>query len=192
MKKKLIIIGTILLCLVVIGIFLYSQDNIRFKISYEYVNLSEYSNGKKIKVKIPINNKVKYVGKNEVLELLKSGTGVIYFGYNTCPWCRNAVPILVDSVRENKIDTLYYVDIHSVDISSIKNELYEILDPYLREDDEGNKRLSVPDVYVVKDGEIMGHHIGTVESYKNPYNGMSDEQKEELKEIYNDLIKEIK
>ena len=102
------------------------------------------------------------------------------------------MPILVDSVRENKIDTLYYVDIHSVDISSIKNELYEILDPYLREDDEGNKRLSVPDVYVVKDGEIMGHHIGTVESYKNPYNGMSDEQKEELKEIYNDLIKEIK
>ena len=138
-----------------------------------------------------MENRIKYIGEEEVIKLLKTGTGVIYFGYSTCPWCRNSAPILIDVVKKNNIDTIYYVDTHKVQFNNIE-ELYKILDTYLKEDEDGNKGLSLPDVYVVKNGKIKGHHIGTVESYKNPTKGMNKEQKKELRKIYTDLIKELK
>ena len=192
MKKKFIIIGIIVLVIALIFVYGYSKDNIRFKMSYEFNNNTEYKNGKKIKVNIPLNNNVKYINAKKLMKILKEGTGIIYLGYSTCPWCRNAVPILIDSIKENNVDKLYYVDTHEVNLDNVNDELYKILDQYLDTDDDGNKRLGVPAVCVVKNGKIKGYHTGTVKSYKNPYLGMNDEQKKELKEIYNNLIKEIK
>lgn len=192
MKKRIIII--LIFALVLTGITLYvnSKDNFRFKLKYEIANYNEYSNGKKIKVSIPLDNKIKYVNDKELLKLFKKGTGIIYFGYPTCPWCRNSVPILIDTCLKNGIDIIYYVDVHETNLNSIRSELYDILGPNLRSNDEGEKILAVPDVYVIKNGIIMGHHLGTVESYKDPTKGMNKKQKKELEEIYTDLIKEIR
>ena len=192
MKKKVIIIGGIILFFVLIGLYCYSKDNMRFKFSYELVNRLELSNGKKIKVKIPLDNRVKYIKEDKLIELLENGTGIVYMGYDTCPWCRNAVPILIDSVRDNDVKKLYYVDIHGVKLSKVRNKLVEEAGEYLREDDEGNKVISVPAVFVVKKGEILAYHIGTVEGYKNPYKSMTSKQKKQLKKIYDDMIKELK
>ena len=126
------------------------------------------------------------------MKLFKEGTGIVYFGYSTCPWCRNSVPILIDVAKKNKLKVIYYYDIHEENLDSIKKELYEILDPYLREKEDGKKDLSVPDVYAIKKGKIKGHHIGTVSSYKNPTKGMNKKQKKELEDIYDSLIKEVK
>ena len=108
MKKKIIIIIPIMIILVSIICFVtYQDDQLRFKLSYEYINYMEYDNGKKIKVSIPSNNKIKYVSNTEILDILDSKTGIIYFGYNTCPWCRNAAPILIEAAKENNIETIY-------------------------------------------------------------------------------------
>ncbi len=193
MKKKCIVIVSILLIVFfIIGITLFFCDNVRVKFSYEYVNYVEYSNGKTIKVSIPWDNRIHYLSENELMEFLEKGTGVLYFGYNTCPWCRNSFPILIDTVRKNNIDVIYYADIHKLDFSSIREKIVSILDSYLEEDGEGKKVIAVPDVYVLKDGKILGNHRGTVDSYHNPYNGMSDVQKEELASIYQKLIEEMK
>ena len=190
MKRKILIIGIIVLVLSGICLYLYSKDNIRFKFSYESLNNIEYSNGKKIKVSIPFDNRIKYLSNKELDKFLESGTGVLYFGYDSCPWCRNIVSVLIDTVKDNNIKTINYVDIHKNDIS--KTKVYEKLNEYLRENDEGKKVLAVPDVYVIKDGKVLNHHIGTVDSYRNPYLGMDDDQVKELKDIYNDMIKELK
>lgn len=191
MKKKFLIIAILLLVVMVCGIIIYTSDNLRFKISYEYINIVEYSNGKTIKVNIPINNNIKYLKNEEVISFFKTGTGIIYFGYNTCPWCRNMIEVLIEVAKEEKIDTIYYVD--SNKIKSIKDELYKILDEYLKVNPGTNeKRFAVPDVYFIKDGKIISHHIGTVDSYKNPYNKMTASQKTELKKIYKEKIEEIK
>ena len=190
MKKKIIIVTILIILLLLIGLIVYSNDAIRFKLSYEYINTVEYSNGKKIKVSIPLNNQIKYLNNNDIITFLKEGTGIIYFGYNTCPWCRNIVEPLLEVADENNIDKVYYVDIHH--ISKIKKEIINILDDYLRLDEETNtKVLAVPDVYFIKNGKILTHHIGTVDSYKNPYLGMNKKQKEELKKIYNEGIEAI-
>lgn len=193
MKKKLFIITVIIVLLLsIIIFFLYQNDSIRFKFSYEYINIMEYNNGKKIKVEIPYDNKIKYLNEEELLTFIKEGTGILYFGYNTCPWCRNVIPILIDTVNKNNIDTIYYADIHNLDISSIKEELYGILADYLRKNDENKRVLAVPDVYFIKNGKIIDHHLGAVDSYYNPYEKMTSSQQKELTNIYEELIKGMK
>lgn len=184
MKKKIIMVIIIIAVLGMIGFLLYSQDNLKFKISYEYINHVEYANGKKIKVKIPFQNPIVYLNKNEIISFLEKKTGIVYFGYNTCPWCRNIIEPLLEVAKEEKIEHIYYVDIHK-NLKDISKELTKVLDDYLTLDEETNeKRIAVPDVYFVKEGKIVFHHLGTVESYKNPYLGMNNQQIRELKSIY--------
>lgn len=193
MKRK-ILIGVIILVTFFVGggILLYFNDSLRFKLSYEYINYVEYSNGKRIEVSIPADNRIKYLSEEELLKFLENGTGILYFGYNTCPWCRNAIPVLINTVRDNDIDIIYYADIHKLDMASIREELYKILDSYLEENNDGKKVLAVPDVYFLKKGKIVGEHRGTVDGYHNPYNKMNEKQKKELASIYQNYIKEMK
>lgn len=189
MKKKLLYV---LLIILVIGacfsIYVYFNDSTRFYLSYTVYNYFPYENGKYIKVDIPVNNKVKYLNEEEVISFFESGTGVVYFGYPECPWCRNIVGPLTLASRESG-EKLYYVDVHKL---TSKDKLFEILDSFLKEDDEGNKKLYVPDVYFVHDGEILSHHLGSVDSYKNPYLGMNREQEKELISIYQESINQLK
>lgn len=192
MKKKYIIIGFILLIFILMIIVICNNDAVRFKLSYEYMNIVEYNNGKTIKIDIPLDNRIKYLKGKQVIDTFKNKTGIIYLGYNSCPWCRNIVEPLIEVAKEEKVNTIYYVNTHD-DLDDIKEDLFQILDDYLRVDDDTNqKRLAVPDVYFVKNGKIMSHHIGTVDSYKNPYEKMTSSQKEELKEIYRNGIEAIK
>ena len=190
MKKKIIVILIIVLALIGISYFLYTKDNIRFKFSYEMLNGEKISRGKPINLKIPYDNRVKYLKEKEINKFLDSGTGVLYLGYSSCPWCRNIVPILIDVVKDNNLKRLYYIDIHNTNIKN--TNLVEKLNDFLREDENNKKVIAAPDVYVIKDGKVLSHHLGTVDSYKNPYSGMNEDEKSELRKIYNDMIKEVK
>ena len=88
------------------------------------------------------------------------------------------MPILVEVVQKYSLP-LYYIDAHDVDLEDL-----DVLNEYLEEDDGGQKRLYVPDVYFIKDGVVETHHLGTVDSYNNAFQGMNEEQRNELKEIY--------
>lgn len=193
--KKIIILRIVISLIIVLGLSILivsSNDQLKFKLSYESINYYEYDNGKRIKVDIPYKNRIKYLDEKNIMKYLKEETGVFYFGYNTCPWCRNIVSILIDVVKENNVDKIYYIDTHNISLSNVKKELFEFLGDNLEENYEGNKVLAVPDVYFIKDGVIIGHHLGSVEGYINPYQGMSDIQKQELANIYQSFIKELK
>ncbi len=188
MKKKFfLVLGMFVLFLACCALYVYFHDPLRFKLEYEIYNNIEFDNGKTIKTTIPYDNKVKYVNEKTLKDILTSGTGVVYFGYPTCPWCRNIVPILTDVLAASKLDTFYYVNVENVSTEGVK----DILEDYLKEDEQGNKRLFVPDVYFIQDGKIQDHHRGTVSSYKNAFQGMNDEQKQELSKIYQGGIQKI-
>lgn len=181
MKKKFFLSFIIIVLFLLFGfIYIYSNDNLKFKFEYELYNNISYDNGKKIKAKIPFDNNVSYVKEKDLESVLTSGDRVIYFGYTTCPWCRNIVSPLVEVINDNNLDKLYYVDVHSVNAKSV----YDILDEYLEFDNDGNKRLYVPDVYFIKDGRIVYHHLGSLDSYKDAFKGMNNKQLNELKSIY--------
>lgn len=93
-----------------------TEDEKRFKQEYESLNGTTRSNGQKNRdVKIKADNNIKYISIAEAAEIIDSGSGVIYFGFAACPWCRNAVPILLDAMDSTNLDTIYYVDIRPED-----------------------------------------------------------------------------
>lgn len=191
-KKKVvgIILGVVLLLIMGIIFIVWSNDSLRFKFSYEYINYVEYNNGKKIEVSIPYNNSIKYLKKDKILELVESGTGILYLGYNTCPWCRRMLPVLLDVASDKDMD-IFYVDTKGKDFNRVSKSFYKVMDEYLSVKDDGTKGLSVPVVYFIKDGKVVNHHVGTVDSYRNAFIKMTDNQRDELYNIYNDMIKEM-
>lgn len=47
---------------------------------------------------------------SDIIAAIDGGyTGYIYFGYPTCPYCRNTVPVLIDELKENGTDEFYIV-----------------------------------------------------------------------------------
>lgn len=185
-------------------------DAKKFKNEYEYLNAKINPNNNKeyMKMSIDEENPMVYATYDEIKELIKKGTAVIYFGFPECPWCRNTVPVLIDAAKEMGIEKIYYYNAVSIrDKKSLDDngnivvedegtkeykELVELLYNYLPVynglNDDSIKRLYLPTVLFVKDGEIMGLHTSTVESQEDPYVELTKEQYNELKNIFSDYI----
>ena len=185
-----------------------SKDAVTFKKEYEALNNRVNPNNNKLYPKISISNDnpIKYSSYDEIFEVLKSGTGVIYFGFPECPWARNLVPVMLSAAKEVEIDTIYYLNIkddrdvlmlnENGDIVTEKEgnkkyfELVEkldsILDDYILTDNDGKsvstgkKRIYTPLLIFVKNGKIIAHHTYTVDSQTDPYVVLNDRQSEEL------------
>lgn len=195
MKDKKLIIYSIVLAAVVIVLIILKiimnnhnnlEDGIKFKTEYEAVNTS-------IVMNIDKKNPIKYLTFEGVEDLFNSGTGVIYFGFPSCPWCRNIIPILFDVARENKVNKIYYLNPRELKNNDFDkySKLLEILNPYLKEED-GKRVFTVPDVYFIKDGKVMGNHRSTVESQTDPKVSLNKEQINELSGIYQNLFDKLK
>ena len=193
-KKKLmvvidILLGAILVGIMTFGIYQYlKSDGEKFKAEYEALN------NENININISKNNPIKYVTLDEVFDIIQNKTGVIYFGFPGCPWCRNMIPVLFEAAKNNNIDTIYYFNPRNVKKSDNDeyNKLKEILNEYLSEDENGQKVLYVPDIYFIKDGKIVGHHLGTVDSQEEPTISLTEEEKNELLDIFNELFEKIR
>lgn len=191
MKKKLkiTIIALTIITLIILLYTLVRSDELKFRDDYTLYNFATYSNGKSIEVNIPSKNNVRYVKGKNVVSLMKKETGIFYFGYTSCPWCRNVVETVIEVSRENNLP-IYYIDSKKLSKEDLKSVI-EYLKEYLRKSDSGKDRLYVPDVYFVEDGNIINHHIGTIDSQTNPFNKLEGKDKKELKDIYLDFIKEM-
>ena len=217
MKKNIIILSIIVVIALVIAILFFllnnkgMSDGERFKQEYEELNDSH------LEVNIDSDNMIKYIGLEEAIDIIKNDTGVIYFGYPSCPWCRNAVPVLLDAASSTSLDTIYYVNAYNIrDVKEIDDDgnivttnegdrlyddllevLDDILDPYTITDDNGEvidlgeKRLYVPMVLFVKNGEVVSYHLSTVDSQEDPSISLNDSQRDELYNIYLDGINNV-
>ena len=214
MKKSSIVILVLVSIFAIVLAYKYNyddrsevnKDGIKFKEEYESLNgkKNPNNNNKYSTVEIGENN-VKYSSYDDVIEILKSGTGVIFLGYPESALSRTVVPILLESITESEIDVLYYINTKDdMDILYAKNNkisiqkegskgylnlvkaLDKILDEYIVISDDGSvipsgrKKLEVPAIIYVKDGEIVGYNFGTLESHTDPYKELDERQKEEL------------
>ena len=189
-----------------------SCDADRFKSEYEAINGKDNGyGGNHLEISIPSDNNIEYVNATRVKQVLGSGTGVIYFGFPECPWCRNMIPTLVDVAKEYDMDILYLNNKSERDTIKLdesgkivmekegSKDYYEILEllgekasVYDGLNDVTVKRLYFPTVVFVKDGEIVGFHEGTVESQEDASVYLNAVQQKELKNIlrdYFDLVK---
>lgn len=152
-------------------------NNVRFYRDYPAVNMEE--------------NIYYYATYDEVVEVLTEGTGIVFFGFPACPYCQIYAPVLDEVARERSADKIYYLNIK--DMREQKTDEYkrlvEILRDYLEVDKYGNKKLYVPDTYVVKDGKIMGHNNSmSMLSNKNINEYSNEEVRKELKQELISLV----
>lgn len=159
---------------------------------------------------------IKYASFEEIETLLTEGTGIIYFGFPECPWCRSALPALFDAVESNGFEEVLYLNIKDIrsSIDLVDNEivvtkegtteyyrLLEILDEFLedytkinskgKEVPLGEKRLFAPTVVFVKDGVVQGIHVSTVESQLSGFDPLTEAQEKELFNIYSNYIAQV-
>lgn len=228
-KKAKVITGVIVvIILVIMGYFMFSKkddgpsytitnDSLKFKEEYESLNGKDNGNGKNyLSIDIKSYNPISYSNYEEIFDILDKGTGVIYLGFPECPWCRNLVPVLVDSALEEKVSPIYYLNIsgdrNTLSLTKkgkIKTKkkgtedylkLVDILKDYLPVydglKDDSIKRIYLPTVIFVKDGKVLGLEE-TLESYSkrvegNPYLEMNDSEKEELSNIFKGYYAKLK
>ncbi len=193
------------------------SDASKFIEEYESLNGETTSSGKiYTTLNLEEDNKIKYETSKKIVNIIKKDTGIIYFGFPECPWCRMIVPVLLEVAKENDID-IYYLNIYDFRSTFViengkaklskegEKDYYTILDLL---DDEledynlagkdgkkistGEKRLYAPTVVFVKDGEVKGVHVASVDSQTDPYLSLTTEQREELKNIYIDNFNKIK
>ena len=117
---------------------------------------------------------------------LNKTSGVVFIGYTGCEWCQRAVPVVAELGQE-KNSIIYYVNVSSEDSDGDSYKQFKALaKEVLAEDDDGEKRLMVPLVLGIKDGEIVGYHVSTVDSFEitDETSNLDDDQKAELLSYY--------
>ena len=131
---------------------------------------SDGKEGPKNSEKIPVTDtyeiegecKIFYASQDDILSMLKHGTGIVFLSWKDCPWCHKYISVLNDAVQNFDVEVLYY-DIYEDRESGTDfyNEVIKILEPALDEvnayDASGKPRVYVPDVTFVSSGKIIGH-----------------------------------
>lgn len=219
------LLGVVVLLFIICGVFAFKKeetiletvtDASKFKMEYESLNgqINDKTKTEYKTVNISENNKFVYKNEEEIIKILESKSGVIYFGFKSCPWCRSMVEALDKASQNSKVANIYYLDIENIrDVLALDEnnkvvtekegnsnyyKLLNLLDAYLddyvlkSEEDVSvktdEKRLYAPTVIAVSNGEIVGFHTKTVDSQTDPNEPLTEEQEKELKKIYTDLI----
>ena len=146
--------------------------------------------------KISEDNVFVYRNSDEILKIMKNGTGVIYFGFPECPWCSAYVLYLNEVAKENNLDKIYYYNIleDRKNNTEFYKEVVKLLSGHLQYDDEGNERLYVPNVSFHVKGEVIGNDYETskdTHDLKDPKDYWTNEEISELKSILTKYTKEV-
>ena len=212
MKKdwiKILIVSLIIIICIITFITVkknrVTKDEKSFKKEYERYNgyTNPGSDKKYFDVNIEEKNGIKYLDDDEVIDMLQNKTGIIYFGFPTCPWCRSMIEVLLDAKDSTNQKNIYYYNALDIRDEKVledgkvkttkkgKKNYYKILDilgdkasVYEGLEDDSIKRLYFPTVVFVRNGKIVDIHISTVDSQEDPYKKLNKKQKAELKKIY--------
>ena len=129
-------------------------DSIKFKREYEGLN-KEYLN-----IKINKNNSIKYSTYDEIFNVLENGTGII-LGSSSSNWSRSVIPVLLEVANDNKISTIYYLDI----TDDMDNYIVEDEQLVYMIDDNGNEQRGTDDYFKLLDklDEYLSDYIIQIE-----------------------------
>lgn len=165
-------------------------------ISFYYLNLTKVTDASKFKEEysnVSEDNVFVYRTDKEIIDILKHGTGIIYLGFPECPWCQAYVSYLDEVAKETKIEKIYYLNILEIRKNNTKEyqEIVSLLDNYLSYDEEGKKRIYVPAIVAVKEGEIIGFDDETshdTKGYETPEEYWENENLDGLKTKLKDMF----
>ncbi len=179
---KLILGVLVLICLVIGLVLIFTNSE---KVEDSELFASEYT-------QVDEDNVFVYKSAKEIIQILENGTGVVYLGFPECKWCQAYVPYLDEVAKENNIDKIYYFNIREDREKNTADykKIVELTSDFLLYNDEGEKRVFVPDVYVVLDGEILSHNNETSMITEDilPIDYWTDEKLDNLKKTLKEMF----
>ncbi len=213
-KKHLILIAVLIIVLLVIGVLVFhpfskANDALKFKKEYESLNGTRLESGQKVRsITIDRENPFIYKSAEEIVEMIDhQETFAVYFGFNTCPWCRSILPTFIEVAKDLKIESIYYVDVKEIrDTLTVDQEgkvqttkkgsegyyallerLDAVLSDYSLQDASGKKvdahekRIYAPNVISILKGTPQKITTGISDKQENGYMQLT---KEMLKDTY--------
>ena len=181
MKKKLLLIIPILSLFLLAGCEKKETDSERF--AKEYNQVTEY-------------NYFVYKNSEEIIKILEHGTGLVYIGFPECPWCQAYVPMINEIADIEGLEKIYYYNILEDRKNNTENyqKIVNLLNEYLQYDAEGNKRVYVPAVIAVSEGQIIGFDDETsydTKGYEKPEEYWKETQVTNLKKKLTTMISQV-
>lgn len=151
---------------------------------------AEYSNVAK-------DNPFVYRTGDEIVDILEHGTGVVFLGFPSCPWCQAYAGYLSEVAIDNGLDTIYYYNIEKdrADNTELYQKLVSILSSYLQFDEEGQRRIYVPNTTFIIDGKIVGNDLESSKytaSETEPEKYWTEARIQDLKARLGTLIQQVK
>ena len=139
------------------------------------------------------NNVFVYRNIDEIINILEKGTGIVYLGFPECKWCQRYTKYLNEVAMDMGISKIYYYNIREDRKLNTENyqKIISILENYLQNDEEGNKRIYVPSVIALKKGEIVGFDDETAwdtKGFETPDEYWNTDEVNDLKEKLEKMI----
>lgn len=121
-------------------------------------------------------------------------SGVLFFGFKTCPWCQDLIPILKDEadkldIKINYINIRPDGDSSEFDLRKEDNKNYIKLQEFLKNtfiDD--TKKVYVPLVLILKNGELIDYNYATIEGHDAKERELNEEEIKILKDKLNNML----
>lgn len=191
MKKKCLYAVIILLILFIgVGIFVLRKNSDEEPILSDAEKFSkEYTN-------ISVDNLFVYRSVDEIIKIMKNGTGIVYLGFPECPWCQSYVVYLNEVAKEEGIKEIYYYNILNDRANNTEDyqQIVEILGDNIEYDEEGNHRVYVPNVSFHINGKIIGNDYETAydtKGFENPSDYWTEDEVNNLKNTLKKYTKQV-
>lgn len=189
--KNKIILTLLAIVIVLVGVIIF----LNIKKKNEDNNVTDAKKFSE-EYKISEDNVFVYRNSDEILKIMRNGTGVVYLGFPECPWCSAYVVYLNEVAKENHLDKIYYYNIleDRKNNTEFYKEVIKLLSGNLQYDDEGNERLYVPNVSFHVKGKIIGNDYETskdTHDLKDPKDYWTNEEISELKSTLTKYTKEV-
>jgi len=170
------------------------SDALRFKDEYEALNgvLNDDGTPQYSKISIDEANNIVYLDYAGLIDFIKNGSGLLYFGRPGCPWCRLLAPVMLDFASEDNVKVFYY-DIEKDRAEN--NEQYKsvlaLLGEHLPTDtvtqsesdagfDPNLKRVVLPQLFFIDEGKV----VGSLYMYQHEF--LRDNETEKTKQMLRD------
>ena len=144
-----------------------------------------------IEYSVSNTNPVKYASFEKILQILKDGSGILFFANSDCEVCETNAKIFLEALADiDTVDVYYYnpQKIINEDSESYK-ELKNLLDERIEEFDDN---LELPAVFVVRNGKVVAYSNDLSLSDESEEDYLTTKSKKNLKEKYVNLIKKYK
>ncbi len=107
------------------------------------------------------DNPFVYDSAEDIINIIEHGTGVVFLGFPECEWCQAYAGYLAAAAKDAGLDTIHYYNIQDDRTNNTETyqKLVTLLSSNLQYDEEGHRRIYVPDTAFVVDGRIIANDL---------------------------------